>query len=95
MSEAENKQEPIAEEYNKDTAVLKKEIMIALVRTENGPAILVNIHGREEMIMAKGEIEQFLTMKLLQGDMRAEKARSQIIKPQGGGIIDFARKKFK
>ena len=80
-------------EYNETTAVLKKDLLIGLLRTEGGPAILANIHGREEMIMAKGELDAFLSMKLMQGDMRADMARNKIV-PVKGGIINAARNRL-
>ena len=81
-------------EYNENTAILKKDLMIGLLRTEHGPAVLVNLHGREEIIMAKGEIEQFLTMKLMQGDMQAQSMRSKIV-PAKGGFISGLRNRIK
>ncbi len=81
-------------EYNENTAVLKEKILIALVNTEHGPAILANIKGREEMIMAKGEIDAFLTARLVQGDLKAEAMRQGNIIPAKGGILNFVRKRF-
>lgn len=89
-----NPQEPKEEEkpeYNENTAILKSKLLIGLIATENGPSIFANIHDRETLIMAKGEIEAFLTMKLLQGDMRAEQMRNKVI-PAKGGIMNFARR---
>jgi len=83
----ENKEEII---HDKDNSVLKKDMMICLVRTEQGPALLVNLYGRQEMLLAKAEIDAFLTMKLLQGDIKAEQMRQGIVKP--GGIINAARR---
>ena len=85
--------EPPKPEYNETTAILKRDLLIGLLNTEQGPAILANIHGREEMIMAKGEIDAFLTARLVQGDLKAEAARGKII-PVKGGIMNFARKRF-
>ncbi len=61
-------------EYNEQTAVLKTDLMVALVRIkdQDSPGILFNIHGREEMIMVKGEIDAFITARLVQGDLKAE-----------------------
>ena len=82
-------------EYNENTAVLKKDIIVALVKIEgmDSPGMLFNIHGREEMIMAKGEIDAFLTMKLIQGDMKADAMRNKII-PVKGGIMNAARNRL-
>lgn len=88
----ENK-EDIKPEYNENTSILKEKVMIALLRTEQGPAVFVRLHGREEIIMAKGEIDAFLTMKLIQGDIKSEQMRSGIIKPKGD-MMGFARKVF-
>jgi hypothetical protein len=93
-SNPELNKEEVKPEYNETTAVLKKDLLIGLLRTEGGPAILANIHGREEMIMAKGELDAFLSMKLMQGDMRADMARNKIV-PAPSGIMGFARKRFK
>jgi len=81
-------------EYNENTAILKKDIIIALVKIEgvDSPGMLFNIHGREEMIMAKGEIDAFLTARLVQGDLKAEAARKGNIIPAKGGIMNFARR---
>jgi len=81
-------------EYNEQTAVLKKDLLIGLLRTEGGPAILANIHGREEMIMAKGEIDAFITARLVQGDLKAEAARSGKIVP-AHGVMNFVRNRLK
>ena len=88
-----NKEE-VKPEYNETTAILKKDLLIGLLRTEGGPAILANIHGREEMIMAKGEIDAFLTARLVQGDLKAESARSGKIVP-AHGVINFVRNRLK
>ena len=77
-------------EYNETTAILKKDLLIGLLRTEGGPAILANIHGREEMIMAKGEIDAFITARLVQGDLKAEAARGGKIVP-AHGIMNFIK----
>ena len=77
-------------EYNEQTAILKKDLLIGLLKTEGGPAILANIRGREEMIMAKGEIDAFLTARLVQGDLKAEAARSGKIVP-AHGIMNFIK----
>jgi hypothetical protein len=94
MSES-NPQEQKPEEpkvYNEETAILKEKLLIALVATDKGPGILANIHDRETLIMAKGEIEAFLTLKLMQGDARAEQMRRGKIVPAKGGIMNFARR---
>lgn len=88
--ETPNPQEP-KPEYNESTAILKSKLLIGLIVTENGPGIFANIHDRETLIMAKGEIEAFLTMRLLQGDVKAEQMRNKII-PAKGGIMNFARR---
>ena len=90
-----NKEE-VKPEYNETTAILKKDLIIALIKIkdQDSPAMLFNIHGREEMIMAKGEIDAFLTMKLIQGDMRAEQARNKIV-PAKGGMMNFVRNRIK
>jgi len=96
MSES-NPQEQKPEEpkvYNESTAVLKKDLLIGLLKTEGGPAILANIHGREEMIMAKGEIDAFLTARLVQGDLKAEAARGGKIVP-AHGVMNFVRNRLK
>lgn len=94
--ETPNPQEPKEEvkpEYNENTAILKEKLLVGLITTEKGPGIFANIHDRETLIMAKGEIEAFLTMKLLQGDIRAEQMRSQSkVIPAKGGIMNFARR---
>lgn len=84
-------EEPI---YNSETSVLKKDLMIGLLRTEHGPAVLVNLHGRQEIIMAKGEIDAFLTMKLMQGDVQASQMRNKIV-PAKGGFITGLRNRCK
>ena len=80
-------------EYNENTAVLKSSIMIGLIMTDKGPAITSCLHGRGEMIMAKGEIDAHLSMRILRADMRAEQARHNII-PAKGGMINAVRRKL-
>ena len=84
-------QKPETVVYNEETAILKEKLLIALVATDKGPGILANIHDRETLIMAKGEIEAFLTLKLMQGDARAEQMRSGKIVPAKGGIMGFVK----
>ena len=94
MSDTPNSPESKPEEpkvYNEETAILKEKILIALVTTDKGPGILANIHDRETLIMAKGEIDAFLTLKLMQGDARAEQMRSGKIVPAKGGIMGFVK----
>ena len=95
MSESnpELNKEEVKPEYNENTAILKEKLLIGLIITDKGPGILANIRDRETMIMAKGEIEAFLTLKLIQGDARADQMRNKIV-PAKGGIMGFARRKF-
>jgi len=91
-----SKPEEVKPEYNEQTAVLKTDLIVALVRIkdQDSPGMLFNIHGREEMIMAKGEIDAFITARLVQGDLKAEAMRNKVI-PAPGGLMNFARKRFK
>ena len=85
---SEQKPEPVV--YNEETAVLKEKLLIALVVTDKGPGIMAKLPDRESIIMAKGEIDAYLTKILVAGDMRADAMRSgKIVKP--GGIMGFVK----
>ena len=78
-------------EYNENTAILKKKILIALVATEKGPGVYACLLDRESIIMAKGEIDAYLTMILVKGDLRADAARNKVV-PAPHGIMNFVKK---
>lgn len=93
MSEIPNSQEQKPEEpleYNENTSLHKDKILIALVATDNGPAIYSNLKGRANVIMAKGEIEAFLTMILIKGDLKADEMRHKVVSVKNG-IMGFIK----
>ena len=86
------KPEEIKPEYNENTAILKEKLLIGLIVTDKVPGIFAHLTSRESIIMAKGEIDAYLNMILVEGDLRAKAARSGKIIPAKGGIMGFARR---
>ena len=87
------KEEPKVER-TEENSVLIKDIVVAIARTEQGPAILITPVNRQELIMAKGEMEFAIIRTLAILEKKAEEKRSGIIQPKGN-IMNFARKRFK
>jgi len=77
---------------NPDRWVCLDDLVIALLRTEQGLAMLCNPHDRKEAIMAKGECDAVLTKMILKMDIVVdEKRRGNIVTPKHG-ILDAARR---
>ena len=74
-------------EDNPNNFIFKKDIVVGVVRTDNGPAMCLNIEKREEMTRALGEIQVMLIKETIKGDINRNV-------PKPGGIMNFARKRF-
>jgi len=96
MSENLNPQSPKEPkvEYNEHNSILQEDVMIALIRTKEGPAIVIHLRDRKEMIMAKGEIDAFLNRLIITRDLAAEKERRISVIPAKGGIINAVRNRI-
>jgi hypothetical protein len=70
-------------EYNENNSVLFSDLIVALKRTDIGPAILLAPVSRTEMTQALGEIQVALTRECIHMDMMAQ-AKRKIIEPKGG-----------
>ena len=69
------------------------DVVIMLLRTTGGPAVMISPNTRQEMIQAKGELEVAMIKQILLFDDRIDKARKDAIQPVKGGIINFMRGK--
>ena len=92
------KEDPIALkkakfEANPERFIDLDDVVILLLRTENGPAVMISPNTRQEMIQAKGELEVAMIKQILLFDDRIDKARKDAIQPVKGGIINFMRGK--
>jgi len=77
-----------------DRFIDKNTLIIALMRTPQGPAVYFVPRSRQEMITTKGEIDALIAKEIFMFDMRADKLREgQIAKPEGG-IISAARNRM-
>ncbi len=89
--ESSNPQEP-KQEYNERTAVLVKDLVIAIARTPEGPAIMSDFNSRQEMVNSMVNLNLEISGKIFAHDLKQK--QSGIIQPPGG-IMSFARKVFK
>jgi len=75
---------------NPDLFVDTTNIIIALMRTPEGPAMLCKPISRPEAIMAKAECDIALTNLIMRQDVKNEIAKKKIIQPKGN-IMSFVR----
>src|SRR3989304_3555210 len=83
---------PQLPEYNERTAILVKDLIIAVARTPAGPAIYSNFQSRPEMVNMMVEVNKEIVGKIAAYDIEARK--SHII-PAKGNMRGFARKIFR
>lgn len=88
MEEQKSKQELFNEDPDKFIDI--RDLVIALMRTDKGPAVYINPKSRAELIQAKGELEVKVLEQILAVD--AEVAKNKIVKPSGS-IMNFVRNK--
>lgn len=80
---------------NPDRWVCLDELIIAVMRSSEGLKMFCNPHSRKEAIMVKGECDAVLTKQILEIDIVSEAERKGAIVPAKGGLIQFARDRFK
>ena len=88
--EVKTKEELFAEDP--DNFIDRRTLIVAIMRTPQGPAICFAPTSRIELIMAKGELEAKFTKELLLADLRADSEREGKIIPPNGGILNAARR---
>ncbi len=75
---------------NPDNFIDISEIVICIVRSPQGPAMLCKPINRAEAIMARGECDIALFKTIMENDLRNK--QSQVVTPPKGGIINAVRK---
>lgn len=80
---------------NPDKFVSIDDLVVALMRTEHGPAMLVSPRSRHEAIMAKAECDIAITKRILNFDAQIEamKEKNKIQKP--GSFLNGVKRMFK
>ena len=76
-----------------DRFIDSNDLIIALKRTEHGPAIFLRPLNRSEMARAIGELNIALIRECIHMDMMAQTERSKIVSAKGG-IINAARNRL-
>lgn len=87
MSEEKTKEEQFKD--NPDRFVDAGKLVVALMRTEQGPALLLNPRSRSEAVNALGEIQ----IAIVRECMRIDATKPTIV-PAKGGIINAARNRL-
>jgi hypothetical protein len=77
-----------------DDFVDMQELIVALKRTDKGPALYLNPRSRSEMTLALGELQVALVREAIHIDMANLKAKQDSIIPAKGGIINAARNRM-
>ena len=83
--ESPNPSNEVKPEYNENTAILIKDLIVCVAKTESGTAIMTRFSHRQEAVNMMVNLNMEITKKILDYD------KKNII-PAKGGILNFARK---
>lgn len=78
-----------------DRFVDKADLVVAVQRSEAGMGIMLRPRNRNELTKAYAELNVTMLRTIMETDYAIEAEKKKIIHPSGGGMMNFARKKFK